>query len=373
MPGAPADGKALTQCDVAPQRTADPPSGTATRPRGPHPLPAFLQVVAQVCGGDRDRLARVLAGVRRYQGAPVPPPRPVRREIARIGATRLRDFGHSGPPVVVVPSLINPPTVLDLAPGNSLLDHLAEAGLRPLLVDWGTSGAAESGFDLADHVTGRLLPLIAAIGEPVALAGYCLGGTLAVAAAQRAGDAVTRLALLAAPWRFSGYGDATRAAMAAYWARTEPLAATLGALPMDLLQPAFWSLDPQALAAKFERLAAMPDGPRFESFVTLEDWANDGPPLPLPAARALALDLYRDDSTGSGGWIVDGTRIDPATLAIPILDVVATRDRIVPAAAALSAGGTGTPLLLDAGHVGMVVGSRARDLLLGPLAQWLSG
>ncbi len=357
----------VTQAYVAPQRSAETP---VMRGRGPHPLPVFLAVVAQVCGDDRARLARVLDGVRRYQATAPAEPRPMQPVVARIGATTLRDHGGSGPLVVVVPSLINPPTVLDLAAHNSLLGHLAASGLRPLLVDWGMPGADELGLDLAGHVEARLLPLIAGLGEPVALAGYCLGGTLALAAAARAAR-VTKLALLATPWRFSGYCDAARAAMGDLWRNAAPLAAPLGALPMDMLQPAFWSLDPQALVGKFERFATLPDGPESEAFVALEDWANDGPPLALPAARALAEDLYGANLSGQGRWIVGGGPVDPAALRIPILDIVATRDRIVPPASALSADGGIASLALDAGHVGMVVGSRAPHLLWDPLARWL--
>jgi polyhydroxyalkanoate synthase len=52
-----------------------------------------------------------------------------------------------------------------------------------------------------------------------------------------------------------------------------------------------------------------------------------------------------------------------------VLDIVSTTDRIVPAA---SAAGFGTMLTLDSGHVGMVVGRRARAELWAPLARWLS-
>jgi len=115
----------------------------------------------------------------------------------------------------------------------------------------------------------------------------------------------------------------------------------------------------------------MADGPAADAFVVLEDWANDGPPLPLPVARDLAERFYGDDAPGSGAWRVGGRAVDPAGLTMPLLDIVARRDRIVPPAAALSGTGIGQPLGLDAGHVGMVVGGRARALLWEPLAQWL--
>jgi polyhydroxyalkanoate synthase len=336
------------------------------RKRGPHPLPVFLDHVTRATAGDPAALRRVLAGLRRYQAAPPTIPRPARPMVARVGNVTLRDHGGQGPPVIVVPSLINPPTVLDLAEGNSLLDALAGAGLRPLLVDW---GATDPG-GLETMVADRLVPLVQQIAGPVALAGYCLGGTLALAAAALLGDRVTRLALLATPWHFSAYGDA-RTGLAGWWQGAEPLATTLGAVPMDLLQPAFWALDPANLATKYARFADMPDGPEALAFTTLEDWSNTGQPLSLAAARGLAETMFRDDAPGKGAWQIKGRTIDPAALGPPILDIIAGRDRIVPPGAALTTAGPGTQLLLDAGHVGMVVGGRAPALLWQPLAAWL--
>ena len=51
------------------------------------------------------------------------------------------------------------------------------------------------------------------------------------------------------------------------------------------------------------------------------------------------------------------------------LDIVSTSDRIVPAA---SAAGAGERLELAAGHVGMMIGGRAEEMLWRPLAGWLS-
>ena len=52
-----------------------------------------------------------------------------------------------------------------------------------------------------------------------------------------------------------------------------------------------------------------------------------------------------------------------------ILNIVSTTDRIVPAATAVRAG---ERIDLALGHVGMVVGSRAKEALWEPLAGWLS-
>lgn len=335
------------------------------RLRGPHPLPLFLGLAARQCGDDRDRLARVLAGLRRYQQAAPAAPRATRPEVACIGTVTLRDHGGSGRPVIIIPSLINPASVLDLAPGNSLLAALAATGLRPLLVDWGDTEP----LGLESLIAERLVPLITGLGEPVPVVGYCMGGTFGIAAAALAGPAVSRLALLATPWHFDGYG-AARERLAEWWAQARPMAEPLGVMPIDLLQPAFWSLDEAGVVAKYERLAAASEAD-VAAFAMLEDWSNTGTPLSLAAARGLAETLFADNAPGRGAWRVGGERIDAARLGLPILDVIARRDHIVPAAAALTTNGPGQPLVLEAGHVGMIVGGGAPALLWQPLAGWL--
>lgn len=310
-------------------------------------------------------MQRALAGLRKYQDAPRPPWAPPMPAIADFLGASLRDYGGSGSPVLFVPSLINPPTVLDLGP-RSLLRWLAGQGRRVLLVDWGWPQDGRRNLSVAGHVERILLPLMTEVGEPVDLVGYCLGGTMAAAAA-RLGDARS-LATIASPWRFAGYDDSARASLAGLWAQARPASEALGLLPMEILQSAFWNLDPARTIAKFEAFADM-TGAAAEAFVALEDWANDGPPLTAPAARELMEDFYITDLPGTCGWRVGGEIIDPATLEIPVLNIVSTTDRIVPQASAMAAG---ERLDLALGHVGMVVGSRARDALWAPLAAWLS-
>lgn len=288
--------------------------------------------------------------------------------IARAGRASVRDFGRDGPAVLFVPSLINPPDVLDLDAERSLLRWLATQGLRPLLVDWGAPTADEHDLSMAGHIETMLLPLIDAVGVPVALAGYCLGGTMALAAA--ALRPVTALALLATPWRFAAYPDKTRAALDELWQAGEPATETLGLLPMEILQAAFWRLDPKRTIAKYEAHGSRaPDDPAARSFVRLEDWANDGPPLTRGAARELFIDLFTHDLPGNGLWRVGGTLIDPAKLAMPVLEIASTTDHIVPAA---TTPGIGKRIDLSLGHVGMIVGGRAKSSLWEPLARWLS-
>jgi polyhydroxyalkanoate synthase len=335
----------------------------------PRPLPLFLALLRSETAESPQRMQAALAGLRAYQQAPRPPRPAAMPIVATAGRAVLRDYGGAGPPVLFVPSLINPPHVLDLAEGNSLLRWLSGQGVRPLLVDWGSPVAEDRDMSIAGHVEQLLLPLIDAVATPVVLAGYCLGGTMALAAAALRPDAVRGTALLAAPWRFAGFPEDARAGMAAIWRQTGAAADAIGMLPMEVLQASFWQLEPARTVAKFERFALLdPSDPAARAFVILEDWANDGPPLTLAAARELLVDFFGADVPGRGAWTVAGRLIDPAAIRCPVLDIVSTSDRIVPAATAI---GLGTQLTLDLGHVGMVVGGRAPNALWAPLARWL--
>ncbi len=312
-----------------------------------------------------DRMRRALAGLARYQQAERSAPPAPMPAIAAIEGASLRDYGGKGPPVLFVPSLINPPSVLDLGE-KSLLRWLAARGYRILLMDWGWPDAARSAFSVAAHVERILLPLMDALNEPADLVGYCLGGTMAAAAARPGG--ARGLATIAAPWHFNGFDNESRAALARLWDQSRTVADALGVLPMEVLQSAFWNLDPARTVAKFEAFSAM-SGDQAAAFVALEDWANDGPPLPKAAAREMMEDLFGADLTGTGQWRVAGETVDPARIEAPMLHVVSTTDRIVPHASAFR---SGARLDLALGHVGMVVGSRGREALWEPLAAWLS-
>jgi polyhydroxyalkanoate synthase len=327
-----------------------------------------MEMLRSETAADRVRMSAALAGLRAYQEAdraPAPPLMPA--SANRFGAA-LRDYGGDGPPLLVIPSLINPPNVLDLTMDRSLLRWLATGGRRVFLLDWGCDSMARRQLSVAGHVEEIILPMIATLPAPPALLGYCIGGTMAAAAAALA--PCTSLVTIAAPWHFAGFSAEARSTLEGLWARARPVAASLGVLPMEVLQAAFWSLDPARTIAKFEEFAAMdPQGERARAFVTLEDWANDGPPIPEAAAREMFDSFFEADTPGSGRWMVSGKPIDPGSFDCPQLHVVSTTDRIVPAASAITAG---ERLELAQGHVGMVVGSRARQALWEPLAHWLA-
>lgn len=252
-------------------------------------------------------------------------------------------------------------------------------GVRPLLLDWGYPDDLERGFTLTDYVAGRLERAITAAahltGGPVILAGYCMGGTLAVAAAQRRPDLIRALVLLAAPWDFH-QPEHERPSLAAQALQLlEPILQFDSSLPVDFLQALFALPDPWSIADKYRRFSRLdPDGNAARLFVAMEDWLNDGIPLAAPVARACLRDWYGDNLTARNEWRIAGMVVDPRQLSMPAFVAIPVRDRIVPPESAsplanlLQRATVYTP---GAGHIGMAAGPRAEKELWQPLLEWI--
>jgi len=344
--------------------------GNAAPQHGPRPLPLFLNILWRETEGDPELRRRAFQGLRRYQEARRPPPPLVPQTFAGAGSAKLLRYGteNGRAPVVFVPSLINPPQVLDLSPSRSMLRHMSAAGHDAYLVDWGAPASEDGHLGLDRHVTERLLPMLAALPRPPILVGYCLGGNLVIGAA--ALQAPKAVAAIASPWNFDGFAPADRDEIAALWRGAKPLCQRLGYVPMEVLQSGFWAMDPARTIRKYAAFADMAHGSDEEhAFLAVEDWANGGPPLTYDAGRDLFENFYAANASGLGQWQIGGRVIDPARLPCPTFSIRSATDRIVPASAAPEMEQNVT---LRLGHVGMIVGGSARQLMWEPLSQWLS-
>jgi poly(3-hydroxyalkanoate) synthetase len=354
-----------------------PPSAAGGAPDSAFPRAVFQELAR----ADRALIAGIAAYRRHPYARSLPEPPTVWQE----GDSRLLDYSlpgaASGTPVLLVPSLVNRAYVLDLAPGASLLRFLAAQGLRPLLLDWGWPGEVERGFTLTDYIAGRLeraaLAALGITGKPAVLAGYCMGGTMAVAAAQRRPDLYAALALFAAPWDFFAHdGGAQGRALAASLPVLEPLLAFNATLPVDALQALFAALDPYGIAEKYRGFARLdPASARAERFVALEDWLNDGVPLAATVARECLEGFYGRNDPARLNWRIAGQVVDPAGIGMPAFVAVPARDRIVPPEGALALAERLPRVTLHqpaAGHIGMAAGATAERALWRPFTEWLS-
>jgi len=364
-----------------------------------HPSQQFLETVSRLAA---NRLKDLLAGVEAYQSHDWIQAERDRHIIWQRGSVHLYDYGDPGEEttdrnkdrqrnrdsadaqprtVLLVPSMINASDILDLMPGRSLVHYMRAAGLRPVLLDWGDRAgdtAHEQAFDLGQFVADRLVPALTDLadrsGGPVDVVGYCMGGTLALAAATMVPDAVASLSLLASPFDFHAGGDqappflsAMQAIVAAGDARCP--------VPVDVLQLYFTALDPTLNDRKFRRFAHMdPDSEDARFFVAMERWANGGAAMPRAVAADCLHHWYAQNLLARGAWHIGDHRVVPDVLTCPVFVAAPQNDRLVPTNSALAAAAHfANPTVISpaSGHVGMIVGSGAEAGLWRPLVHWL--
>ena len=330
----------------------------------------------------RRRSERFLAGVECYRRHPyrrslVEPP-----TVWREGETRLLDYGPpDGVPVVVIPSLVNRAYILDIDEERSFLRYLSSRGLRCLLVDWGIPGEVERGFDLTDYIAGRLdqafEAAVALAGDRrIGLIGYCMGGLFALALASRHQRDISGLELIATPWDFHAGATVPPAMVSALSGLIETSFAPLGEVPTDVLQALFVMNDPQLAIRKFSRFGELdPGSDEARRFVATEDWANDGVPLALPVARDCLTRWYGRNEPATGHWRVAGRLVDPGRIERPVVMVIPSLDKVVPAASSrpLEAQLPHVRVIEQAtGHIGLVAAARSRRPVWDPIAEQVS-
>ena len=346
-----------------------------------HDAPAVAAAVGKLSA---QAFQEFLAGISTYRAHPYRRSMPEPPCVASYGTARLLDYSApgpsgigAGPPFLLVPSLVNRGYVLDLMPDVSLARFLAAAGAPVYLLEWNTPDAEESGFDLARLIRERLMPALADVkarAGPPALVGYCMGGLLALVAAQQRMAELAGLAVLATPWDFHAERPAQARALAELTGAWLPALRALGQFPVDALQALFTANDPMVAFRKFRAFARMtPDSDAAHRFVALEDWLNDGIPLPLPIAQETLQGWYGDNLTAAGRWTVGDTPVRPEEIGLPVLAIIPDRDRIVPQESALALARLlpeAEIRIARAGHIGMMAGRRAERETWRPLLAW---
>ena len=322
-----------------------------------------------------------LAGMEMYRTHPYRRCAPEVPVVWRRGAVRLLDFGGSGPVVLTIPSMINGAQIMDMSPELSPLRWLARQGFRVFQIDWGAPGAEERGFGLGDYLEQRLMPALDAVTRiasgPVNLIGYCMGGPLMLALAQRMPEPIAKIVTLGAPWDFSAFPehDAMRERRAEVVQSLSSMEMLFGVIPPQMTQSFFALRDMSSGAAKFRKFAAQDmKSASARRFVAVEDWLNDGIPLAPKVGRECFLEWVTDDALRHGRWKPGGVAFDPGDVPQSALVVSAQRDTVVRRAASeplADALGNARLLRAGVGHIGMVVGGTAVDAVWEPLADFL--
>jgi pimeloyl-ACP methyl ester carboxylesterase len=315
----------------------------------------------------------------------VPPWTTANRVALRIKTASLRDFSTAAdgmPTLLVTPFALHGSTIVDIAPGYSLIAALREAGLTRLFATNWHSATHEMRYLGIDNYLADLNVLVDALGGRVNLVGLCQGGWMALLYAARFPDKVAKLVLAGAPIDITA-GDSGLSALAA----SSPLEVfhelvSIGdgrVLGRAMLQ--FWgsgSIDP----AEIGELLQIPDPVGSPAYAQIERlfrrwyaWTVD---LPGKFYLEVVERLYKQNELSGGRFIALGERVDLKKVQMPLFLLAARDDEVVAPAQLFAAKRlVGTPEdqvqtdTVECRHIGLFMG---RAALHGPwpkIARWI--
>jgi polyhydroxyalkanoate synthase subunit PhaC len=285
-------------------------------------------------------------------------------------------------PVLVVTSLVNQPYILDLVPGQSMVEHLLRQGFDVYLIEWGRPRQEHKNLTLEDHVL-RLLPecvdaVLRDSGErELSIIGYCVGGLLsALYAALHPKAPLKNLVCMAAPvnsdglvslkaWMGEGFDE-------------EGLIAQYGNVPADWVQNTLRALRPFGkLAGAANLLNQIDKEDTVRSNLRMGKWESDNIPFPGGVFRQMVNDFLRANKLVKSEWVIGGKRVTLAQIKQPLLHLLAQDDHITPYASAsdlvkLAGSRDKTEHIVKGGHVGLVAGRGAETRMWPALDAWLA-
>ena len=287
-------------------------------------------------------------------------------------------------PVVLVYAVINRPWILDFQPDRSVVRQFLDHGFDVYLVDWGEPSRLDTHLTLDDFVTRYLDDCLDVVCErtgadAVHLFGYCTGGTLAAIYAALFPERLRTLGLLAPVLNFDVDGGLFErwGGDDAYDPRS--VADAFGNAPGEWLRTEFTLVDPVEYGfARYLRLAGhLDDAASVDRFARRLAWGLDSVDVAGGLYEQFLVALYRENRLMEGTLTVGGRTVDLVAVTMPVLVVVGTDDRFVPAAASRpfveAIPSTDTEVIeFPTDHVGLSVGERSHAVLWPRVCRWLA-
>lgn len=310
-----------------------------------------------------------------------------KEEIYREDKLVLYRFKSDRPPTAKVPilivyALVNRPYMVDLQEDRSLVRNLLARGEDVYLIDWGYPDRADRWLTLDDYINGYIDRCVDAVRErhglpAINLLGICQGGAFSVCYSALHPQKVRNLITMVTPIDFH-----TDDNMLSHWTRgmdVDLFVDTVGNVPADLMNWCYLTLKPYRLNfQKYVGLADILDNKiELENFLRMEKWIFDSPDLAGEAFRQFIKDFYQANKLVEGGLEIGGREVDPLQVTMPVLNIYAEQDHLVPPSASRPLGGLigtedYTELAFKGGHIGIYVSGRAQREVPGAIHDWLA-
>lgn len=286
-------------------------------------------------------------------------------------------------PLLISYALVNRPYILDLQPGCSVVGQMLRHGFDVYLIDWGKPTAADRTLRLYDYVCGLMKRVTQFVckktqSPQINLLGYCMGGTISTMFTAVYPEQVRNLILMATPIDFSKDDSLLRLWTQEKYFDVDRLIDAFGNCPGSLLQSSFRIMKPvQNFYEKYLGfMSNMDDDNYLQMFFAMERWGQDNIPVAGETFREFVKFLYQRNQLVKGEFKLKDIPVKLERITCPLLLLVAERDHLVPPASTLGLepvvkSSEVKKMLINAGHVGLAVGSKAHKQFWPEAANWI--
>ena len=285
-------------------------------------------------------------------------------------------------PTLIVYALVNRPYMTDLQEDRSMVRGLLEGGQDVYLIDWGYPDRADRFLTLDDYINGYLDRCVDVVRarhglDAINVLGICQGGTFSLCYAALHPDKVKNLITMVTPVDFH-----TPDNLLAHWSKhvdVDLVVDTLGNVPGELLNWTYLMLKPYRLMGQkyLQMVDQLEKAESARNFMRMEKWIFDSPDQAGEAFRQFMKDFFQQNKLIKGTVKLGDRTVDLGEITMPVLNVYATQDHLVPPNASIplqSFVGTDDyqEVPFKGGHIGIYVSGRAMREVPPTISDWLS-
>jgi len=285
-------------------------------------------------------------------------------------------------PTLIVYALVNRPYMTDIQENRSTVKGLLDTGQDLYLIDWGYPDRADRYLTLDDYINGYIDRCVDVIRErhsvdKVNILGICQGGVFSLCYSSLHQDKVKNLITMVTP-----VDCKTPDNMLSHWVQQidiDLIVDTMGNLPGEMLNWTYLNLKPfQLMGQKYVSMVdIISDEKNVKNFMRMEKWIFDSPDQAGEAFREFIKNFFQQNKLVEGGLEIGGKDISLADIKIPVLNIFAEQDHLVPpdasrAMAKLIGSKDYTELSFPGGHIGIYVSGKAQKTVTPAISDWLN-
>jgi polyhydroxyalkanoate synthase len=285
-------------------------------------------------------------------------------------------------PLLISYALVNRPYMVDLQADRSIVKQLLVQGEDVYIIDWGYPDRSDQYLDLSDYIERFLGGCVDFLRkkhnlDAINLLGICQGGVFSLCYASLHPDKIKNLITMVTPVDFH-----TADNMLSHWTRgmdVDAFVDALGNVPAEMMNYCYLTLKPFRLnVQKYVGLTdILDDKHALEDFLRMEKWIFDSPDQAGEAFREFVKNFYQANGFVNGGVSIGGNPVSLKNVTMPVLNVFAEQDHLVPPSASrplktLAGTKDYSELSFKGGHIGIYVSGRAQREVPSAIHDWLA-